>query len=211
MRRQHTFVQTFVRFREYTMIPQASYVANLEIALRHGNGAGSVVECGTWKGGMIAGIASHLGDQRDYWLFDSFEGLPPAKEIDGESAIAWQADTESEHYYDNCSAAQVDAERAMALAGVATPEIVKGWFSETLPRAEFSAGISVLRMDADWYDSTMDILNNLFFKVNPGGVILIDDYYMWDGCSKAVHDFLSKHQRSERIRMYQEACYIIKE
>lgn len=211
LRRQRTFNQTFGRFRDYTMIPHASYTANLEIALRHRSIPGAVVECGTWKGGMIAGLAFHLGAQRDYWLFDSFEGLPPAKEIDGESAIAWQADTDSEHYFDNCTAAQADAERAMSLAGVEAPKIVKGWFNETLPQTSFPDGISVLRMDADWYDSTMDILNNLFFAVNPGGVILIDDYYMWDGCSKAVHDFLSKHQRPERIRMYQGVCYIIKE
>ena len=43
---------------------------------------------------------------RDYVLFDSFEGLPPAAEIDGENAIAWQADTTSPEYFDNCTAGE---------------------------------------------------------------------------------------------------------
>ena len=34
------------------------------------------------EGGMIAGIAMALDDERKYWLFDSFEGQPLAKEID---------------------------------------------------------------------------------------------------------------------------------
>jgi hypothetical protein len=32
---------------------------------------------------MITGIADLLGDGREYYLFDSFEGLPPVKAIAG--------------------------------------------------------------------------------------------------------------------------------
>jgi hypothetical protein len=159
---------------------------------------------------MVAGMASVLGNTRNYYLFDSFQGLPPAKEIDGESAISWQSDTTSPSYFDNCTASEQDAKRAMELAGIHNSKIEKGWFQDTLPKAEFSEGIAILRMDADWYDSTMDILNNLFQAINKGGVILIDDYYTWDGCSKAVHDFLSKHQCVERINSHNGVCFIEK-
>ena len=33
-----------------------------------------------------------LGPDRQYFLFDSFQGLPTVKEIDGPHAAAWQAD-----------------------------------------------------------------------------------------------------------------------
>ena len=44
-----------------------------------------------------------------------------------------------------------------------------------------------------------------------GGMILIDDYFIWDGCSRAVHDYLSKTQSTDRIRHTPEGvAYLIK-
>ena len=56
----------------------------------------------------------------------------------------------------------------------------------------------------------MEILNSLFHQVNTGGIIIIDDYYDWDGCSKAVHDFLSQNNRAERIRSSAGVCNMVK-
>jgi hypothetical protein len=44
-------------------------------------------------------------------------------------------------------------------------------------------------MDGDWYQSTLDILENLYDSVVAGGRIQIDDYGHWEGCRRAVHDF----------------------
>lgn len=41
--------------------------------------------------------------------------------------------------------------------------------------------------------------------------IIVDDYYVWDGCSRAIHDYLSIHKIPCRIRQIQSNCYIIKE
>jgi hypothetical protein len=83
------------------MIMPHDFVANIETAMDALNNPalskGAVVECGTWKGGMSAALVEIGGPNRDYYFFDSFEGLPPAKEIDGEGAIAYQADTTSPH------------------------------------------------------------------------------------------------------------------
>lgn len=201
----------FEKFKDYTMVAREPYLLNLFIADRARVVPGAIVECGTWKGGMIAGMASILGNSREYILFDSFEGLPPAREIDGKSAIEWQADTESPFYFDNCKAAEADADAAMQLSGVENYRIVKGWFEETLLSFSGEEIISVLRLDGDWYDSTMTCLEYLFPKVSTGGVIIIDDYYEWDGCARAVHDYLSKEKRSERIfQLFNDVCYIMK-
>lgn len=72
-------------------------------------------------------------------------------------------------------------------------------------------GIAILRMDADWYDSTMDILTNFFPQINKGGVIIIDDYYHWEGCTRAVHDYLSRHECTEAITSTSfGVCFIVK-
>ena len=196
-------------FSEYTMIPESVYVSNLLLA-KKAAAPGAIVECGTWKGGMIAGIAKLLGNDRDYFLFDSFEGLPPVETIDGLAAQKWQSNVDDPSYHDNCTASEADALAAMTLADVPNARIVKGWFENTLPVAEFPSGIAILRMDADWYGSTIEILHSLFPAVNIGGLILIDDYYTWEGCSKAIHDYLSMHKRPELIRNLGGVCFIEK-
>ncbi len=86
------------------MVPKATFYNNLEIAESVKGVAGCVVECGVWCGGMSAALCRLLGPNRTYYLLDSFQGLPPAKPIDGIAANNWQQDTASLTYYDNCSA-----------------------------------------------------------------------------------------------------------
>ena len=193
------------------MIPRHCYVENLMLAARVAHIPGCVVECGVWRGGMIAGVASILGPSRRYYLCDSFEGLPPVKPIDGAAAARWQQDTTSPHYHDNCRAGEEYAIQAMALAGIGSPTLVKGWFDQSLPSLRLEQPIALLRLDGDWYDSTMACLQSLYDHVSPGGLIIIDDYYTWDGCSRAVHDFLSRRSSEDRIHNYGTVCYIEKQ
>ncbi len=208
---KHTnYKRLYLKYRSFTMIPYQGYRSNLVIAEKIAKVSGCIVECGVWKGGMIAGIAGILGNKRRYYLFDSFEGLPDAKAIDGESAIAWQKNVDSPTFYNNCRANKSDAVKAMNLSGVENFEVIPGWFNETLPKTCFEHPIALLRLDGDWYDSTMICLDNLFDKVSKNGLIVIDDYYTWDGCSRAVHDFLSKRSESCRIESFENVCFIQK-
>ena len=173
---------------------------------------GDIVECGVWRGGMMAGMAELLGIKRTYHLFDSFEGLPNAKEIDGEAAVKWQSETQSPTYYDNCRAEIRYAQTAMQKTNATEIRFHKGWFSETLKDFDTTNGIAILRLDADWYDSTKVILDHLFPLVNSGGIIILDDYYSWDGCSRALHDYLSDQKSISKIYQYQnKVCYLIKQ
>lgn len=202
----------YKKHKSFSMIPENIYIGNLALSEQYKPINGCIVECGTWRGGMIAGIAEILGTNRNYFLFDSFEGLPPAKEIDGYAANAWQNNKTSPLYFDNCKAEIEFAEKAMQLSGAKKYQVIKGWFSETLPQFNFDEKIAILRLDGDWYDSTMDCLTNLYDKVNSGGIIIIDDYYVWDGCSRAVHDYFSKNNLTVKVRQSADGiCYIIKD
>ena len=64
---------------------------------------------------------------------------------------------------------------------------LKGWFKDTLPKADIGA-LSILRLDGDMYQSTMDALNALYPRVSPGGYCIIDDYAL-PNCQKAVDEF----------------------
>ena len=196
---QKRYLRIYRKYKDFTMIPDWVYASNLRVIDGLQSVPGCVVECGVWRGGMSAGMVEIMGANRQYLLFDSFEGLPPAKEIDGESAIHWQADTESPSYFNNCSAEIDFAENAMKKSGATHFRLVKGWFNETLHNFDFGEPIALLRLDGDWYDSTMCCLDALAGKLAPGGIIIMDDYFAWDGCSRAVHDYLSKTKSVMRI------------
>jgi len=206
-----SYYDIYIIFKDYTMTPINRFVRNLTLVNHFRNVEGCVIECGTWRGGMIGGIAKTLGDKRQYFLFDSYEGLPVPTSADGGKAFRWQNDKESPGYYDNCSAEMSFAENAMKLSGVSDYKIIKGWFSETLPLFGKDIPIAVLRLDGDWYESTMQCLENLYDLVVPGGLIIIDDYYAWDGCASAVHDFLSRNNLPDRISQWEnDICYMVK-
>lgn len=188
------------RFDGHTMIHPGRYVDNLTWASRIRSIPGQIVECGVWRGGMIAGIASILGPDRTYVLADSFQGLPIVADVDGAHAKAWQADTTSPTFYDNATAAESEAREAMRMAGIADPAVLAGWFDDTLPAfAAKAEPIALLRLDADLFSSTMTCLEHLFPLVAPGDVVLIDDYGDWDGCTRAVHRYLADELRPEPI------------
>lgn len=200
----------FKKYHDYTMVPEKTFVLNLNLVHQYlKNVEGDVAECGVWKGGMSAALAEILGNNRTYFLLDSFEGLPEVKAIDGIAAKKWQQNTEGEMYYDNCRASITDATKAMSLANC-NYEIIQGWFEKTLPVFAPEKKIALLRLDCDWYDSTIICLRNLYPKLVMYGMVLIDDYFAWDGCSRAVHDYLSEIKSTSRIRTFGDVCFIIK-
>jgi hypothetical protein len=46
----------------------------------------------------------------------------------------------------------------------------------------------------------MAALETFWPHLLPGALVLIDDYYQWVGCRRAVHDFLSRRSATEAIR-----------
>ena len=159
-------------------------------------------------------MAEVLGADRQYFLFDSFEGLPPARDIDGPAAVAWQSDTASPNYYNNCTAAEQEATAAMKLSGATAFSLVKGWFDKTLPQFTPPCQIAVLRLDCDWYDSVRVCMENLYPLVAPGGIVIVDDYYTWDGCARAVNEFISGFvppNAVPRLRQFHDVvAYLVK-
>ncbi len=199
------------KYRDFTMVPQGSFWKNIAIAEKATRVAGCVVECGTWRGGMLAGIAETMGKDRRYIGFDSFAGLPPAKlSIDGPDAIRYQGNVEGEWYFNNCTANQSDAEMALAMSGARRVDFVVGWFEDTVPRWTAPEPIALLRLDGDWYDSTMVCLDHLVPQLAPGGYVIIDDYYAWGGCAKAVHQWLARAGIPIRLRqLHNDVCYYV--
>ena len=54
----------------------------------------------------------------------------------------------------------------------------------------------MLRLDTDWYESTKIEMEILFPIVSDYGIVLIDDYGHWEGCKKAIDEYLRKTEKS---------------
>lgn len=185
------------RIAPYTMVPPAGVAFAAQQAVRAGERGGVIVECGTWMGGTSFAMAlaqrAAFGQVRaPVWMFDSFEGLPRPDDRDGEAAFRLMDSTSRP------LAASLEAVRSLRAAfGLAEAEapIVPGWFSDTLPATvealHGAGGVALLRLDGDWYESTRTAVRVLLPLVNEGGVVIIDDYYAWEGCARAVHEVLA--------------------
>jgi hypothetical protein len=159
---------------------------------------GALVECGVWCGGasfFMADLLRNAGvTDRKVWLFDSFEGMPQPEEIDGPAAAKWAAAVEKPWYAGTVPFTLPAVQQSARALGVSDyTEFVQGWFDQTLPALRERVGpIAILRIDCDWYASVKCCLDNLYDQVSDGGFIVLDDYYTYDGCTLAVHEFLSK-------------------
>jgi O-methyltransferase len=158
---------------------------------------GDIVECGCWKGGSAAMMAladkedTHHSKNRSIWIFDSFQGLPPPGEGDNRE--------ETDSYFDGwCKGGMHDVKRIFHELSLPLSRLnlVPGWFQDTLPNAEVQ-DICLLHIDADWYSSVKTVLDNLYDRVVPGGVIVFDDYNYWEGCNRALSDFLAERNLTE--------------
>jgi len=151
---------------------------------------GDIVECGVWRGGCAifakAALRCYGANDRILWAADSFQGMPKPNP-DKYSADTSAPDLSNSEYLE----ASLEAVRANFQRFDLLDENVrflKGWFGQTLPTAPIDR-IAVLRADGDLYESTMDILVNLYDRMSPGGFVIIDDYHSWPECKKAVDEF----------------------
>jgi len=175
------------------MIDASRYVARMQIP-------GAIVECGVWRGGstMAAALAlREVNDLRDLYLFDTFAGMttPTDNDIDysGTSAAGRYAASAAADHNEWCYASLEDVRANMASTGYPADKchFVKGDVLETLP----SGGpdqIAILRLDTDWYESTLHELKHFYPRLSPGGILIIDDYGYWQGCQKAVDEYFAE-------------------
>lgn len=163
------------------------------------NVPGDFVETGVWRGGSSihakAVLRHHGVNDRVVWCCDSFEGMPIAKEKD--LSIESDSDFSDRDYLVATQEQVANNFRKFDLLDD-NVRFLKGWFCDTLPNAPIKQ-ISILRMDGDLYESTMDALTNLYAKVSAGGYLIVDDYKSWTGCRTAIDEFRKQHNIQDPI------------
>ena len=72
--------------------------------------------------------------------------------------------------------------------------LIQGLYEETLKIKE---AVAFAHIDCDWYSSVMTCLMQIEPNLSLGGIIIIDDYYDWSGCKKAVDDYFSNYDKKQ--------------
>jgi hypothetical protein len=201
--RDELFLKIFNLARPFTMTGKEAMYALYE-AVRYVSALGipgDFVECGVWRGGsaLVAALTfRELGDPRRLWLYDTFEGMTPPTDVDVDRDGGRAADYIAQ-YGDNgrwCYAGLQEVRETFSALGFDEQIVtfVQGDVLQTLP-AICPERAAIIRLDTDWYESTRLEMELLYPRLQPGGVLIIDDYGHWEGSRLAVDEYFSNHPR----------------
>lgn len=161
---------------------------------------GDFIEAGCALGGSAILIAKTKKNGRTFKIFDSFELMPePSKndEIDvhkrykeiisgnstgiGENLYYGYEEDLLEKVKDKFIAFNVSFKKENVF-------FIKGYYEETL---KINKPIALAHIDCDWYDSVMVSLERITPLLSIGGFLIIDDYFYYSGCRKAIDKYFS--------------------
>jgi hypothetical protein len=158
---------------------------------------GDLVECGTFKGDMAWVVLQTIGSAHipRFWLFDSFDGFS----LDYSSGEDFPDNPGfldfANGFYRQAGLYKYVCDRFASFANVT---VVKGFLPEALDAA-MPERIGFLHIDLNSPRAEIAVLERLFDRVLPGGVVVFDDYgwKMFHEQKKAEDDFM--HRRGYEI------------
>ncbi len=177
---------------------------------------GAVVECGVFKGVSFTRFAAfrelmETESARPMIGFDIFGTFPPT-EFEADQA-------QLDRFISGAGDQSIDVEQLREVLRKKgcdqRVDLVKGNILETVP--EYVAKnpqmrIALLNLDTDVYEPAVTILEHLYPRIVPGGVLVLDDYGTFPGETKAVDDFFrGRGEKIQRFSFCETPCYIIKE
>jgi len=210
------FIEHYIKGGAVSMLPVVRF-DNLKACIRdviERDVPGDFIETGVWRGGatiFMRGALEAYGDKtRNVWVADSFEGFPePDPEKYPRESKAFHGDMQTK-VLNHLAVSDEDVRRNFSAFGLLDDRVkfLKGWFKDTLPVAPIER-LAILRLDGDYYESTMDALTTLYDKLSSGGYVIIDDYgeETWTYCKKAVEDFRASRAIDAPLVRVDSGCY----
>jgi asparagine synthase (glutamine-hydrolysing) len=178
-------------------------------ALSHAVGAielddveGSIIECGCALGGSSILLTSLKSDDRELFVHDVFDMIPPPTEEDGEDVIERYETIKagkskglgSDEYYGYVDDLKQKVADNIESFGYDLDDhnvhLVEGLVQDTLAP---DGPVALAHIDVDWYEPVMCCLERITPHLSIGGYLVIDDYNDWSGCRKATDEFLAAH------------------
>ena len=164
---------------------------------------GAFAECGVWRGGSVLAMILTLQEQgvedRDVYLYDTFEGMSSPTEADTSafhrSALELWEESNGKPFPELFDEEIFNEDLVRMTVGATgyPPDrlhLVRGKVEETVPGI-LPDRLALLRLDTDWYESTLHEMRHMYPRLAPAGVLIIDDYGHWEGSRRAVDEYLS--------------------
>ncbi|MHB0875611.1 MAG: TylF/MycF/NovP-related O-methyltransferase [Anaerolineae bacterium] len=164
---------------------------------------GTLIEAGCALGGSAIAIAAAKAQSRPLLVYDAFGMIPPPTEQDGPDGHARYAVIASgtasgiggDGYYGYRHDLLTAVAQAFARYGFDPEEngvrLLPGLYEDSLRPTE---PVALAHIDCDWYDSVMVCLRRIEPLLVVGGTLIVDDYFDWSGCRRAVDEyFAAKH------------------
>jgi len=162
------------------------------------NRPGAFLEVGCYQGGSTKLICEMKGRDRQFYVCDTFEGLPESTEKDKGVHRKAQYACSLESVRDYLSAYE-------------NVHFVKGFFPDSaigvIPE---DIQFAFAHLDVDLYESTIKSLEYVLPRLISGGVILSHDYSILAGVKAAFHEFLEVHPECALIELPSTQCMLIK-
>ena len=143
---------------------------------------GDMAEVGVYQGGS-AKLICEAKEKRNFYLFDTFEGLPDVSDIDTHFGEKFWEKNQFNNTTENSVKKFLDDYENI--------KIVKGLFPDSARNIQ-ETKFSFVHLDVDLYKSTIDSLRYFYPRLVDGGIILIHDFHT-DGIKKAIKEFNSEN------------------
>ena len=178
------------RIRTFTLL------GFVEAIINKGN-VKNIAECGCYLGHSSYAISKYLlknNFNQKFCIFDSFEGLSDPVDSDLKSASSNITTSRLKKLFGgNERMFKGDYSDYISLMNdFEFINIYKGWIPERFHEVS-NLEFSLVHIDVDIYQPTLDSIKFFYPRLEKGGVIYIDDYGRpyWPGCDKAIHEFIS--------------------
>lgn len=188
-------------------------IAHYELFQLSSKSQGHIIECGVFKGVSLIRFATFLKllkkSNKKIIAFDAF-GKHPTTKISSDytrrkKLLSHGKEAISEKQLRNILK-QKDLEKNI--------ELIEGDITQTVPRylkSHPKLKISLLNLDVDFYEPSITILKNFYPKLSKHGILILDDYGIWDGETMAVNEyFRNKKIKIRKFPFSQTPSYIIK-
>jgi len=129
---------------------------------------GDVVELGCCHGlgaVLIQKTLESFNSKKQLHVYDGFQGLPEKHSKDGNTSASKGA----------CNSNVGILTRNFEKYRAKLPKIHEGWFSDTL-KTQLPDTISFAHLDGDFYTSIKESLEEVYPRLSPGALVIIDDY-----------------------------------
>lgn len=169
-------------YRSYELWQLMAQAAKLE--------AGSIIEVGAWRGGsgaLLATRARRLGLTDRVYLCDTFTGLVKIGPKDSHCTTGLLSDTSLDLVEDLVY-------RRLSLDNVT---ILQGIFPNDTGAAVENERFRLCHVDVDVYQSAKDVVEWIWDRLVPGGIVVFDDYGFrsCDGVTRYVNEQMAAPDR----------------